>query len=99
MDAKIQKIIDMRQEANREILKHIQSEIETYPDLRFGQILIKLGIIEYIKDPASFETIGVKDPFKEESVTVINRININKTLAEIKAYGRDGKNIENSNEC
>ena len=74
MDAKIQEIIKKRQAANLEILNKIEAAIMHFPDLRFGQILSILGIIEYQRDPASFDGIGVKDPFYEESVVTLERI-------------------------
>lgn len=77
MDAKIKEMIDKRQEANLEILNEIRLAMVKYPDLRFGQILVNLGIIEYQRDPASFDKIGVKDPFNEESVITLQRIKNN----------------------
>ena len=73
----IKKIIALRQTANREILKDINEMVEKYPDLRFGQILVNLGIVQLIKDPASFDIIGVKDPFNEESIVTLYRIRKN----------------------
>lgn len=80
MDAKIKEMIDKRQEANLEILNKIGMAVMKYPDLRFGQILVNLGIIEYQRDPASFDKIGVKDPFNEESVITLQRIKNNNVL-------------------
>lgn len=77
MDARIQQLIVRRQQANREILKNIEEMVNKYPDLRFGQILVNLGIIQYQRDPASFDIIGIKDPFNEESVVTLNRIRKN----------------------
>ena len=71
MDAKIKEMIERRQGANLEILTIIEEAVMKYPDLRFGQILVNLGIIEY-------ESCGMipttKDPFNEESVITLNRI-------------------------
>ena len=39
-----------RQDANREILMRIESEIELNPDLRFSQILRNLNIVTEFKD-------------------------------------------------
>lgn len=77
MDARIQQLIVRRQQANREILKNIEEMVNKYPDLRFGQILVNLGVIQYQRDPASFDIIGIKDPFNEESVVTLNRMRKN----------------------
>ena len=79
MDNSIKKMIEMRQTANREILKNIAEMVEKYPDLRFGQILANLGIIQYTHDldidSISLSPIStVVDPFSEESVITLNRI-------------------------
>jgi len=73
MDAKIQEMIKKRQEANLEILNEIGMAVMKYPDLRFGQILVNLGIIEYERNTYD-ETLITKDPFNEESVVTLNRI-------------------------
>ena len=74
MEDKIKEMISKRQSANLEILNKIEEMVLNYPNLRFGQILVNLNIIEYQRDPASFDIIGVKDPFNEESVITLNRI-------------------------
>lgn len=71
MDAKIKEMIDKRQQSNVEILQIIGEAVMKYPDLRFGQILVNLGIIEYESCGAIPTT---KDPFNEESVITLNRI-------------------------
>lgn len=76
MDAKIKEMIDKRQEANLEILNEIGLAIVKYPDLRFGQILVNLGIIEYERNTYD-ETLITKDPFNEESVVTLNRMREN----------------------
>lgn len=73
MDAKIQEMIKKRQEANLEILNEIGVAIMNFPDLRFGQILVNLGIIEYERNTYD-ETLIAKDPFFEEPVITLNRI-------------------------
>lgn len=71
MDAKIKEMIERRQQSNVEILQIVGDAVMKYPGLRFGQILVNLGIIEY-------ELCGdipiTKDPFNEESVITLNRI-------------------------
>lgn len=74
MEDNIKEMISNRQSANLDILTKIEEMVLNYPDLRFGQILVNLNIIEYQRNPASFDIIGVKDPFNEESVITLNRI-------------------------
>ena len=71
MDAKIKEMIEKRQEANLEILNEIGVAIMNFPDLRFGQILANLGIIEYDYD---MDKVTPKDIFYEEPVIILNRI-------------------------
>lgn len=77
MDARIKEMIDKRQEANLEILNKIEVAVMNFPDLRFGQILVNLGIIQYQRDSVNFNIIGIKDPFNEESVVTLNRMRKN----------------------
>lgn len=74
MDAKIKEMIMKRQSANVEILQMIGDAVMKYPDLRFGQILVNIGVVQLIQDPASFDIIGARDPFHEESVATLNRM-------------------------
>ena len=76
MDARIQQLIVRRQQANREILRNIEEMVNKHPDLRFGQILVNLGIIEYERNTYD-ETLITKDPFNEESIVTLNRIRKN----------------------
>lgn len=76
MDARIKEMIDKRQEANVEILQMLGEAVMKYPDLRFGQILVNLGIIEYERNTYD-ETLITKDPFNEESVVTLNRMRKN----------------------
>lgn len=76
MDARIQQLIARRQQANVEILQMLGEAVMKYPDLRFGQILVNLGIIEYERNTYD-ETLITKDPFNEESVVTLNRIRNN----------------------
>lgn len=71
MDAKIQEMIKKRQEANLEILNEIGVAVMNFPDLRFGQILANLNIIEYDYD---VDKVTPKDIFYEEPVITLNRI-------------------------
>jgi hypothetical protein len=71
MDAHIVNMIDARQEANKELIKIISDIVEKNPDLRFGQILVALGIIEGTFVDGVYCT---KDPFYEEPVITLERI-------------------------
>ena len=73
MDNKIKKVFDSRYTANVAILKDIQKMVVSHPELRFGQILVNLGIIEYEHDYIN-DVRTTKDPFYEESVTTLNRM-------------------------
>ena len=73
MDARIKEMIEKRQEANLDILTAIGEMVMKCPDLRFGQILANLGIIEYERNTYD-ETLITKDPFNEESVVTLNRM-------------------------
>jgi hypothetical protein len=62
----------------------IEEAVMKYPNLRFGQILANLDVIQYQRDPASFDVIGIKDLFYEESVDMLTRVknkiqNLNKS--------------------
>lgn len=66
-----------RQQANREIIKLITSLVETYPDLRFWQILHNLSIVERevvqsLSIPGD-QGIVVKDGVHEESTVTLAR--------------------------
>lgn len=55
-----------RHDYNKLILDKISEYLDTYPDIRFGQALVNLKILEYsdIEDNKGF--LLVKDPFYEE---------------------------------
>lgn len=73
MNEKIQKMIDSRQKYNLKLLEVIKNEVNNNPELRFGQILVDLGIIDYEHDYINEVSI-VKDPFHEESQTTWVRV-------------------------
>ncbi len=70
MDERIKLKINKRLESNIKILDIVRKYCETYPDMRFGQVLANLHIIEY--DDTQLH--NVIDPFFDESVDIINRI-------------------------
>ena len=60
--------IKKRQESNRLILNKLSEYIEKYPDIRFGQLLANLRIIQYTAAGS------VMDPWNEESIDMLRRI-------------------------
>ena len=77
MNSKFTEMIDKRQQANRDILAHLYTFVELYPDLRFGQILAISNVIQYehISCDSDQYVEVVKDPFNEESVETLRRVN------------------------
>ena len=70
--------IDQRQQSNAELLQIIGEAVMKYPDLRFGQILAMLDIIQY-KTVNKVGALGAHvvetvDPFHEESVDMLTRV-------------------------
>lgn len=70
--------IDQRQSANLDILTIIEEMVMKCPDLRFGQILAMLDIIQY-KTVNKTGALGAHviepvDPFNEESVDLLTRV-------------------------
>jgi len=59
-----------RQKYNIKILSKLAEIVATYPDLRFGQILVNAGIIQYERgilcDGDRWDLLTI-DPFYEES--------------------------------
>lgn len=75
MEEKIKEKIKNRQTANSKLVKKLSELVIAYPDLRFGQILVNFGFIEQIVDHYDSNIISTKDPFNEESVDTLNRVN------------------------
>lgn len=81
--------IDQRQVANLDILTIIEEMVMKYSDLRFGQILAMLDIVQY-KTVNKTGALGAHviepvDPFYEESVDMLTRVrkqiqNLNKNI-------------------
>lgn len=67
--------IKNRQKANFELVRKLSELVVAYPDLRFGQILVNFGFIEQIVDHYDSNIILTKDPFNEESIDTLNRVN------------------------
>ena len=77
MNSKIIEMIDKRQDANKDIIQHLTTLVDKYPDLRFGQILAISNVIQYehISCDSDEYIKVVKDPFNEESVVTLRRVN------------------------
>lgn len=56
-----------RQAANRELVKLIEKTVESYPKLRFNQLLIDMSVYE-----------SWTDPFYEESEVTLQRVKENR---------------------
>lgn len=65
-----------RLEANRAILKRLGEVVEANPALRFGQILVAWGVLQTRiehHNPVDY-TMTLLDPFQEESMTTLERL-------------------------
>ena len=72
MDEILEQKIKKRQEYNIKILDILAEQVERYPQLRLGQILINTDVLEnYCMDPSGYH---IFDPFNEEPVDMYNRI-------------------------
>ena len=78
MTKDIKKNISERQKANLQILNKLYDYFLAYPDIRFGQALANLNIIEYDRTKLTPEVI---DPFFEESADILEKVN--KTIEKI----------------
>ena len=72
MTKSIKKNINERQKANLQILNKLHDYFLAYTDIRFGQALANLNIIEYDRTKLTPEVI---DPFFEESVDTLEKVN------------------------
>lgn len=62
-----------RQEANRKIITLLMHQVETNPNLRFGQIAHNLGMLKEMG--SSFDTnVGETIDYYEESVVTLERM-------------------------
>ena len=77
MNSKITEMINKRQEANKDIIQHLTTLVDKYPELRFGQILAISNVIQYghVSCDSDEYIEVVKDPFNEESVVTLRRVN------------------------
>ena len=62
-----------KQETNKKILKMLESYVETYPDMRFQQILYAFGVTESMYDIETNESV-VEDLYYEESNVTLQRM-------------------------
>ena len=72
MTKSIKKNINERQKANLQILNKLHDYFLAYSDIRFGQALANLNIIEYDRTKLTPEVI---DPFFEESSDILEKVN------------------------
>ena len=66
---------------NRAIINKLSELVESYPDFRFGQLLVNCDIIQYkpsVLVDGQYEDILTIDPFYEESESVWERMTRNK---------------------
>lgn len=62
-----------RIDCNTEIINIISDAVNKYPDMRFGQILVNLNIIQY--EGNTYDDILItKDPFNVESKKMLQNI-------------------------
>lgn len=71
MTEEIKKKITGRQTANLQILDMLKNYFLAYPDMRFGQALANLNVIEYDRSKLTPEVV---DPFYDESVDILQRV-------------------------
>ena len=63
--------IELRQEYNRKIIGVISDYIEKYPDIRFGQLLYDIGIVNDVKNDYDEDIWGI------ESIDMFNNLKKN----------------------
>ena len=66
---------------NRAIINKLSELVESYPDFRFGQLLVNCDIIQYkpsVLVGGQYEDILTIDPFYEESEYIWERMTRNK---------------------
>lgn len=69
-----QEVIKSREKYNAEILFELIKYLNANPEIRFGQALINLNILELDKNSTLLSGPMYKDPFNDESVTIYNRM-------------------------
>ena len=62
-----------RMDYNTEIINIISDAVNKYPDMRFGQILVNLNIIQYEGNTYD-DVLITKDPFNVESKKMLQNI-------------------------
>lgn len=63
-----------RQECNLEIINRLGDYILSHSDIRFGQALVNLDILNIVYDSLGENPI-VSDPYYEESIQTLKRMN------------------------
>lgn len=84
-----------RQQANFDILAILHNHFSNYPDIRFGQALFNLGLIE-----RATNSFLMKDPFYKESKEMLEQLQLNPPTPEppteervVFIHSPDGKSI------
>lgn len=62
-----------RKASNLEIMDRLSEYFSKYPDMRFGQALLNLGIVEIFECPNT-DKLYWKNAFYEESKEILKRI-------------------------
>lgn len=68
----IKEKIESRGRANKELFTTLGAYLAAHPQIRFGQALVNLGIVQY--DVTDYGDCKVIDPFHEESMDMLKRI-------------------------
>lgn len=71
LSKEIQKKIENRQYSNIQICHMLENYFLMHPEIRFGQALANLGVVQYDYSTQNQEVI---DPFYEESVDMVKRV-------------------------
>lgn len=68
----IKEKIESRERSNKELFATLGAYLAAHPQVRFGQALVNIGIVQY--DVTDYGDCKVIDPFHEESVDMLKRI-------------------------
>lgn len=69
-----QEAIECREQYNKEILFELIKYLDANPEIRFGQALVNLNIIETENDPNTMDGIRYKDFYNDEPIIMYNRM-------------------------
>jgi hypothetical protein len=80
MDEQYKWKIPKRKESNQELLSILQEIVNKHPELRFGQIISNLRVVDWERKQGG--GVEMYDPFFEESVDTLKRV-------KEQYYGKD----------